>query len=78
MYHSLVYLQVPDRGGVEEGRVHLPHPVDVAHVPHVQTVVVVDAAEPLADGVKGDRNDVRVTAARLGGEQVADGNEVER
>ena len=76
VYISLVYLQVSDTGSVEQRRVNLPHPVHVPHVPHVHTVVVIHTAEPLADGVKGHGDGVRVTGVRLGGEQVADGKEI--
>ena len=67
-----VYLQVPDTGSVEEGRVDLSHPEKVPHVPHIQTVVVVHTAQPMADGVIGHRHSVRVAGVRLVGEQVAD------
>ena len=70
------YLQVPDAGGVEEGGVHLPHPADVSHVPHVQTVVVIDAAEPAAHRVVSHGDGVRETGVRFGAKQVADGKEM--
>lgn len=59
-----------------EGRVHLPHPINISHVPHVQTVVVVNTAEPVADRVKHHRNDIWVTGAHLGGKKVANGKEI--
>lgn len=62
-----VYLQVPDTGSMEEGRVHLPHPVDISHIPHIQTVVIIYTAEPVADGVVGNSNGVWVTGVLLGG-----------
>lgn len=62
---------------MEEGGVHLPHPADVSHVPHVQTVVVIDAAEPAADRVVGHGDGVREAGVRFGAKQVADGKEIE-
>lgn len=71
-----LYLQVPDTGGVEEGWVHLPHPVNVSHVPHIQTVVIIYAAEPVADGVVSNSNGVWVTDVLLDGKQMSDGREI--
>lgn len=62
---------------MEEGGVHLPHPADVFHVPHVQTVVVIDAAEPAADRVVVHGDGVREAGVRFGAKQVADGKEIE-
>lgn len=59
-----------------EGRVHLPHPINISHVPHVQTVVIINTAEPVADRVKGHSNCIWVTSAHLGGKKVADGKEI--
>lgn len=69
-------LQVPNTGSVAEGRVQLPHPVDISHVPHVQTVVTINTAEPLAGRVKGHSNGIWVASAHLGGKKVADGKEI--
>ena len=63
-----VYLQVPDTSSMEEGRVHLPRPVYVSHIPHIQTVIIINTAEPVADGVVGNSNGVGVMGVRLGGE----------
>lgn len=59
-----------------EGRVHLPHPINISHVPHVQTVVIINTAEPVADRVKGHSNGIWVTSAHLGGKKMADGEEI--
>lgn len=63
-----VYLQVPDTRCVEEGRVHLSCPVDVSHIPHIQTVIIIYTAEPVADRIICNSNGVWVTGVCLGGE----------
>ena len=70
-----VYLQVPDTGSVEEGRVDLSHTETCPHVPHIQTVFAVHPAQPMADGFTGHRHCVRVAGVRLVGEQVAEESE---
>lgn len=72
----MVYLKVPHTGSMEEGRVHLPHTINISHVPHVQTVVIIDTAEPVAGRVKGHCNGIWVTIIHLGGKKVADGKEI--
>lgn len=61
---------------MEEGRVHLPHPINIFYVPHVQTVVIINTAEPVAGRVKGHRNGIWVMSIHLGGKKVADGKEI--
>lgn len=55
---------------MKEGRVHLPHPVHISHIPHIQTVVIIHTAEPAADGVIGNGSGVWVTGIRRGVEQM--------
>lgn len=50
--------------------------MDISHVPHVQTVVIINTAEPLAGRVKGHSNGIWVASAHLGGKKVADGKEI--
>lgn len=59
-----------------EGRVHLPHPINISYVPHVQAVVIINTAEPVADRVIGHSNGIRVTSVHRGGKKVADGKEI--
>lgn len=72
----MVYLKVPNTGSVEEGRVHLPHPIKISHVPHVQTVVIINTGKPVAGGVKGHGDGIWVTSIHLLGKKVADGKEI--
>lgn len=67
------HLQVPDAGSVEEGRVHLNNAVNISHIPHIHTVVVIHTAEPVADGVIGNGDGVRVMGVLVGRRRVADG-----
>lgn len=73
-----VYLQIPNTGGVEEGRGHLLDPVRLSNVPHIQAVVAVHGAEPAADGVilKGD--DVCKASIRSGVGKMAVGEKIRR
>lgn len=59
-----------------EGSVHLPHPINVFYVPHVQTVVIITTAEPVVDRVKGHSNGIWVTSAHLGRKKGADGKKL--
>lgn len=68
-----VHLQVPDAGGVEEGRMHLDDGVHLPHIPHIHTVVIIHTAEPAADRVVGNGDGVRVANVLVGRKQVADG-----
>lgn len=71
-------LQAPHTGGVVQGRVQLPGPAGVTHVPHiphVNTVVVVDARQPAVGGVIGHCHSVRVTGPRPAGEQLTEEGE---
>lgn len=72
MYLSFlpVYLQVPDAGTVEEGRVDLSHLGEISHVPHIQTVVIIYTAERVADRIVANGNGIWVTGIHLGGDQV--------
>lgn len=55
---------------------HLPHPVNISHIPHIQTVVIIYTAEPVADGVVGNSNGIWVTGILLDGKQMSDGREI--
>lgn len=50
---------------------------EVSDVPHVNTVVVVDARQPAVGGVVGHRHCVRVTSLRPAGEQLTEEEEEE-
>lgn len=52
---------------------HLPHPLHISHVPHIQAVVIIYTAEPAADGVIGNGNGVWVTGIHCGVEQMTVG-----
>lgn len=68
-------LQAPHTGGVVQGGVQLSRPAgvsEVSDVPHINTVVVVDARQPAVGRVVGHRHRVRVTSLRLAGEQLTE------
>lgn len=66
LHVACVYLQVPNRSCMVKGRVHLPDPVQLSDIPHIQAVVIVHTAEPAAHGIVGDCNDVWVSVFCFG------------
>lgn len=69
------HLQAPDAGRVVQRRVQLPRSpgvTQVTHVPHVHTVVIIDAGQPAVGGVVGHRHSVGVTGLRTAGKQLTE------
>lgn len=62
------HLHVPDERAVEKVGPHFPNPAQVPRVPDVHAVVLVHARQPVAAGVKGQGNGVRVGGVRPAGE----------
>lgn len=54
-----------------EGRVNLAHFTKITYIPHVQTVIVVDAGQPAVRGVIRHGHGVRIADVFLVGEEVA-------
>lgn len=52
---------------------HLDGGVQLSHVPHVHTVVIIHTAEPAADRVVGNGDGVWVAGVLVERKQVADG-----
>lgn len=78
------HLQAPDAGRVVQRRVQLPRSPGVAgvtqvtHIPHVHTVVIIDAGQPAVGGVVGHCHSVRVTGLRTTGKQLTGRGATER
>lgn len=54
-----------------EGWVNLAHFTKITYIPHIQTVIVVDAGQPAVRGVIGHGHRVRIADVFLVGEEVA-------
>lgn len=67
---TCAHLHAPNAGRVVQGRIHLAHLPEIANIPHVQTVVVVDAGQPAVGGVIGHGNRVGIADVLLVGEEV--------
>lgn len=64
------HLHAPNAWRVVQGRIHLAHLTEIANIPHVQTVVVVDAGQPAVGGVIGHGNCVGIPDVLLVVEEV--------
>lgn len=63
-------LDAPDASAVVEGRVDLPHIIDVMHIPHVHTMVVIHTRQVAGHRVLCEGQSVRILSVRQRGEQM--------